>query len=300
MRERPLVFGAKPSLVGVMTEPSPRRTPGARPACILINAGLVHRVGPNRLHVEVARHLAARGYPAFRLDLSGRGDSEVRRDGLSFVESAPVEIQAAMNHLQQTAGIGRFVLMGICSGAINSVQTALVDARVDGCIAIDPPAYPTTGYYLRRYVSRLFNAESWRNTVAGRNTLGRRLRFRSNGGQEPRAAAAEEFGEPFEDRPARPGRQEAADLLSTITGRGARMLFVFSGSWSAYNYRNQFRDAFPQVVATGQVEVEYYPDSDHTFSSLYNQQRLIDRITRWFQANWPDDSVSDDELGQAG
>lgn len=282
MKERPLVLGTQRSLVGVLTEPSQTDPPPRPPLCILINAGLVHRVGPNRLHVEAARQFAGRGYRVLRLDLSGRGDSEVRKDGKSFVESAPLEIQSAMNDLQQTTGVDQFVIMGICSGAINAVQAAIVDDRVIGCIGIDPPAYPTRGYYLRHFGSRLLSGESWRNIVTGRNALGRWLRFRPNA-----AAAAEELGEPFEDYPARPARQDVSALLTGIASRGARMLFIFSGSWSAYNYRDQFRDAFPGVFATGMVDVEYYPDSDHTFSHLYNQQRLIARVSRWLETHWP-------------
>jgi len=288
MRERPVTIGKNPVLAGILCEPTPPQSAGARPLCLLVNAGLVHRVGPNRLYVQVARALAGHGYRSFRVDLSARGDSEARRDGISFIESSVIEMRSVMDHLERTAGATQFVVMGICSGAINSLQAAIVDARVAGCIAIDAPAYPTWKYYVRHYRGRLLRADSWRNTFAGRNAIGRLLR---GGGarSEPAPHVDEEFGEPFEDRPPRPSREEAEILLAKITGRGGRILSIFSGSWSSYNYSNQFRDAFPSIAASGLAEVSYYPDSDHTFTRLYNQRRLLGTIQRWMSSNWPTD-----------
>lgn len=282
MKERAITVGKTPVLVGVLCEPSPPASkPG--PLCLLVNAGLVHRVGPNRLYVQVARALANDGYRSCRVDLSSRGDSDARRDGISFIESSIAEVRAVMDHLEKTVGASEFVVMGICSGAINALQAAIVDSRVVGCVAIDAPAYPTTRYYLRHYRRRLFRADSWKNTLAGRNALGRLLRARKPG---EAARVDEPFGEPYEDRPPRPPREEAERLLGSFTGRGGRILSIFSGSWSSYNYPNQFRDAFPSVAASGRAQVFYFPDSDHTFTRLYNQRRLLATIQRWMSVNW--------------
>jgi pimeloyl-ACP methyl ester carboxylesterase len=153
MKERTVLIGEDPALVGIVTEPGSASDVECRPACLLLNAGLVHRVGPNRLHVRLARELAAAGFRACRFDLSGRGDSEVRRDGLPFLESSVAEIRTVMDYLGKT-GSRRFVLMGICSGAVNALQLAAVDPRVAGCVAIDGPAYPTRRYYLEEHVCR--------------------------------------------------------------------------------------------------------------------------------------------------
>ena len=61
MREEVLLFGRTRALVGIITDPphAARRQP--LPAVILVNVGLVHRVGPNRLYVKLARSLAALG-----------------------------------------------------------------------------------------------------------------------------------------------------------------------------------------------------------------------------------------------
>ena len=79
MIERPLYFGERSNLLGVLTAPAAPH-PGS-PAVILLNAGLLHRVGPNRLHVDVARRLAEAGFTSLRFDMSGVGDSELPGDG---------------------------------------------------------------------------------------------------------------------------------------------------------------------------------------------------------------------------
>jgi alpha/beta superfamily hydrolase len=74
MKETAIRFGKFDTLIGVITEPD---TPAQdnRPIIILSNAGLIHRIGPNRIYVKLARLLAEDGYCVLRFDLSGVGDS---------------------------------------------------------------------------------------------------------------------------------------------------------------------------------------------------------------------------------
>lgn len=279
MKERTVLIGENPALVAVITEPAASAGVEGRPTCLLLNAGLVHRVGPNRLHVRLARVLAAAGFRACRFDLSGRGDSDVRRDGLPFLESSVAEIQAVMDYLGKT-GSRRFVLMGICSGAVNALQLAAVDPRVAGCVAIDGPAYPTRRYYIRKYAQRVRRIETWKNTFAGRNTIGRWLRGRPG---QPDPQGEDEFGNPFGEAKV-PDKHAAETVLRDILARGVQLFFVFTGSWSIYNYREQLADAFPFVRQNAAVQVEYFPGSDHTFTRLHNQQILVDTVRGWMTA----------------
>lgn len=71
-REEAHRFGRASHLVGVVGLPDTRR---AAIGVIVLNAGLVHRVGPFRLHVELTRRINATGYATLRFDLSTLGDS---------------------------------------------------------------------------------------------------------------------------------------------------------------------------------------------------------------------------------
>jgi dienelactone hydrolase len=275
MKEKLVTIGNDVKMAAVLAEPG-AQTANRPHAFLLLNAGLIHRVGPHRLYVRIARQLAAAGYAALRFDLSGRGDNEVRRDGAAFLESSLAETRAAMDFLEQTTGARRFVLFGICSGAINSLQAAIADERVAGVIAVDGPAYPTTGHLIRRYAKRLMEAETWLNTLQGRNKLGRLLR--GDGGASEREP--NQFADLYGNAQI-PPRSEAEAALRRVVNRGVRLKFIYTGSWSMYNYQNQFRDAFPDLVKTGKISVAYVPDSDHTFTSLHNQERLMSLIDAW-------------------
>ena len=74
--ERVYHFGPSDSLLGVVTLPPGDRLEAStrRPFVIILNAGLVHRVGPFRMTVELARQLAKRGLRVMRIDQAGLGD----------------------------------------------------------------------------------------------------------------------------------------------------------------------------------------------------------------------------------
>jgi hypothetical protein len=275
--ERPLLFGDGNSLLGMLSEPAGGVAPQA-PLVIMLNAGLIHRVGPNRLHVVLGRRLAAAGIAAFRVDLSGRGDSDVRRDDLSFLDSGTAEVRAAMDRLEQLYGVRRFVLFGICSGADTAGQVGCVDPRVTGLVAIEGAAYPTARSIRRYYLRRLFRAETLMNTIRGRNAIGRWLR----GGA--RAAAQPEAGQMVASGPAGAvAAQGVAAALQMLVDRGVEILTVYTGSSAVYNYVGQVREAFPGVRFGDRLREAYYPGADHTFTRLSQQQRLVEAVAEWVQ-----------------
>jgi hypothetical protein len=112
--ERIARIGPDERLLGIVTLPAAPR-PGA-PAMLLLNAGVVHRIGPHRLNVKLARGLAQHGITSIRIDLSGLGDSPAAGGTSHFGEQALRDLQAAMAHLEQTQGIRRFVVFGLLLG----------------------------------------------------------------------------------------------------------------------------------------------------------------------------------------
>src|SRR5574339_577479 len=104
-----MTFGERRQLVGTVSLPD--RVDRDPIAVLLPNTGLEHRVGPNRLHVYLARALADAGFPTVRLDLSGMGDST------SSDTADPLrDLGAAMDALESQGIAGRFAALGLCSG----------------------------------------------------------------------------------------------------------------------------------------------------------------------------------------
>src|SRR5689334_9669091 len=103
--------------------------------CLLINSGIVHRIGPHRLNVLIARALAAKSLPSLRFDLSGLGDSRPASSSASYGDQAVADIRAAMDFVERERGSPqRFVIFGICSGAVNAYHAALADSRLVGVL----------------------------------------------------------------------------------------------------------------------------------------------------------------------
>jgi hypothetical protein len=75
-REKVVRFGREAKLVGILSEPQGAAGSAREPMVLLVNSGILHRVGACRFHVRLARRLAEDGVSALRFDFSGIGDSE--------------------------------------------------------------------------------------------------------------------------------------------------------------------------------------------------------------------------------
>ncbi len=95
MNERAISFGESGALFGIIG--SPDVPDPQRPAVLIPNTGVIHRVGPSRMHVELARALASAGLVSLRLDNAGLGDSETV-PGRSDADST-LDLCAAMDAL---------------------------------------------------------------------------------------------------------------------------------------------------------------------------------------------------------
>ena len=125
MRETPFEVAG---MFGILTEPTRERR--STITAVLLNAGSIRRIGPNRMWVEIARRWGAKGIATLRLDVRGIGDSD--GDSRRFAEpssyyAAPVvpELRAVFDALG-----GNLVLSGLCSGGYWAFQAALEDDRV--------------------------------------------------------------------------------------------------------------------------------------------------------------------------
>jgi pimeloyl-ACP methyl ester carboxylesterase len=279
IREQALLFGARRSLLGIVTPPV--KSGNAAPAVVLLNAGIIHRVGPNRMYVRLARMLASEGHLVVRFDLSGLGDSEPRPDGLPPFAAALADIREVLDSLAETRGISQFVLVGLCSGADQAVVYAGSDTRIVGVVLLDASIPRTYRYYLHHYAARLFRLSSWLNFASGRHPFWGRVR------QSLVATRGAALGEP-------PGYQPRPDLQQSetrtfleqaylrATAAGVRILSVFTADLQAqHNYREQLVDAFPAVPFGDRLQLEYFPAADHSFSRDTERDALFATILHW-------------------
>jgi len=275
-------FGSAAPLVGVVTDPGADRRLENAPAVVFLNSGLLHRVGACRMHVRLARALAAEGLVSLRFDFSGLGDSEPRRDSLPFERSGVLETQEAMQLLNETRGVSKFVLVGLCSGADMAFYTAIEDTRVRGLVQLDAFAYRTWKYYVVRYAPRLVRARSWLNLLQGKTYIGAYLRnLRRKGNGKPGDEAKGEMVQSPYVR-AFPSRESVAAGLRTLTGRGVRLFHIFSsGQEDHFNHRAQYVTSFADVDFRGLLRVEFVRGASHIFTDLRHQAWLDTEVTSW-------------------
>lgn len=128
------------SLFGVLNNAG--RASADKPLVVLLNSGSVHHVGPNRLYVLLARAFSNQGYPSFRMDLKGLGDSAlagVVKENHPYPDSALADTELALDHLARL-GYKSFILLGICSGAHTAFHGAIdiQKHKVVDAIVINP------------------------------------------------------------------------------------------------------------------------------------------------------------------
>lgn len=297
MKEKALLFGKHKALMGILTEPQSASLAESRPAVILLNAGVVHRIGPHRTSVRIARRLAAEGFLVLRFDLAGIGDSEPRRDALSFEEGAVSDVKEAMDHLQTTRKIDTFVLMGLCSGADNSYQVTYRDPRAVGALMIDGYSYRTPEFHARYLLRRARDVTSWR-ALAERKLQALQVRVRSR--LEKSVSRASFIPPPFDpDEPIRqylrdfPPKERLVVEMLELAARGVRLHFIYSsGMKEYYNYEGQFVDSFRGVDFKGKVTSEFFAEADHTFTELKSQEALLAAVVRWVERAFPPGAAS--------
>jgi pimeloyl-ACP methyl ester carboxylesterase len=254
------VFGA--DLVGILSHPSAAQA--GRFGVILLNAGLVHRAGPYRGYVTLARALAAAGFAVLRYDQSGVGDSPILPDAAP--RRRKIETDAAMALMTQHAGVDRFVLAGICSGADDAFHLAKDDPRVAGIALFDGLAYRTKAFWLKHALPRL----------ARPSKLMRLLNRRSQ---------VEASVEDYRDFPP---QAEASEQLASLVARDVRVLFLYtSGAYSYFNHVGQLADGFGAAAREPQVTLEFWPFCDHTFYLRRDRDRMVATFVAWMQAQFP-------------
>ena len=272
-------------MVGVLTEPDTDQRLADAPAVLFLNAGLLHRVGACRFHVRTARALAPAGFTSLRFDFSGNGDSEPRKDGMSFEQAAVTEAQEAMSYLEKTRGAKSFVLIGLCSGADMAYETALVDPRVEAIGQLDAYVYRTWRFYVYRYGPRLLRVKSWQNLVTRKvRTVLKQLNGKNGGrGQEDEEDKKNLSISPY----ARefPPKEKVAAGLKVLVNRGVRLFNFFSNDY--YMYRSQYRDCFNDISFRDQLRLEFIPGADHLVSKLSDQQYLVTAMADWVRSLHP-------------
>jgi alpha-beta hydrolase superfamily lysophospholipase len=249
-------FGPGGQMTGILAGP-----PTAGPVLLLPSAGLQPRMGPFRLHVLLARRLAAAGIRSFRYDIPGVG--EVPR--LPSCDATQATI-AAMDQLEAMHGARAFAIGGICSAADTGWDVANLDQRVRAVLMLDGVCFTGPWYHYARILGLIQRLpREWRR-FAGK------LRGRMHAGPRLDSTAFRTW----------PSRAQARQQFADLVARDVRLLWIYSGGYAdRFLHPAQFEWSFGAVARAPGVEMQHWPDCDHTYFSQAQRDRLLTRIVAW-------------------
>lgn len=270
MHESSLVFGESGSLVGTVCHPPGPPAAGCL-GVLLFNAGVVHRVGPHRVQVKLARTLASQGVPSMRFDLHGMGDSARASAARPHREQVVLDLRQAMDCLQRETGVSRFAVFGFCSGALPGVDVAQVDPRVVRLILYDGFAAPTPRSRWRFALLRL------RARGLGPRVLARVLprAFAAVRGFV-RARASGQMGDASETL----GLRDLAPALGALARRGVDVVVLNAGAdFSQFNYGSQALEVLESAgLPGGTVRSGFLEDTDHVVTTIAMQRGFVEWV----------------------
>lgn len=289
--ERPASFGPEGTLFGMLSQAASEPPTGI--GCLVLNTGANHRIGPHRINVKIARRLAGAGVPTLRFDLSGIGDSPAAQTTHSFRTQAVADMKAAMDYMEASLGVRRFLVFGICSGAENGLAIALADPRVVGLMTLDGAIYLTRAARIERKLRRwaafpvngaVRRSYAWWSDFAraasgdaeGRANTLQRLRSRFVPGAKPAAST-----NIFEADTPWVSAEEHGHKLSTLLDRGVSLCMLYSAT---YNSSDRNRGMLGQLAGAPyleRIDYRYMNDVDHTATTLEMQGKLLGAIETW-------------------
>lgn len=295
---------AQERLFGTLHRPANPRA-GA-PAVVLLSPGVKMRVGPGRLYVPLTEMLNAQGYTVLRFDFFGLGDSEgelhesMLADVYNNIEVGRYvsDTLCALRWLREAHGFDKFLLGGLCGGAITALLTAEREERVTGLLSLGmtvtlasnaaAPAKFMTSQQLDSmrlgYIRKLLRPGSWL----------RLLTFRSDytviwysfknmvARKKPQAAKAVVADAPLEQRGnANPLFPPA---FFSFLQRGGRALMLFSGKDRLQaEYVEKFATPYAAQLTpfAPQVREHVVENANHVLSFPEWQREMVDVSRSW-------------------
>ena len=276
--ETPLLFSvAGEQLVGIAALPD---VPGDCGVVVVVG-GPQYRVGSHRQFLLLSRRLADAGYPVFRFDYRGMGDSvgEMRN-----FESVSEDIQAAIDAFMTACPqVRRIVLWGLCDAA-SAILLALhanPDPRVCGVVLLNPWVRSETTlaqtHIKHYYGQRLMQPEFWRKLFSGKLHILVSVReflrnaAKARGGHAARTARAASF----QDRMAAGLRQFSGQALLVLSGQDytAREFIDFASADTAWE---------GGLVSSNLIRCDI-AEADHTFSSAALRSRVEETTLTWLE-----------------
>jgi uncharacterized protein len=298
-------------LFGILHRPERPREPGT--AILLLSPGVKMRVAPHRLYNKMAARFVALGYPVLRFDFHGLGDSEgdapeaLLADfyGATQMGRYVGDTIAAMDWLQQRHGFDRFIVGGLCGGALTGLLAATRDVRIVSLLGLSIPVIVdgsqvdasrfmtdqqlegTRAAYLDKL--KIWRGDAWRSIIRLatfqtdfkllRRSIGRPLakRFQRAGRTDARGVT---------ERSADNTNPLFAPALIQMLAASRPVLLVFAEADRLYwEFQTKFMTPHGGAVDPYRswCEIHVTPHANHIFSFAEWQLDMLDVCCSWLE-----------------
>lgn len=286
MSEEAIAFDCQgETLVGIVHKP---QRPSRRGIVVIVGGGPQYRAGGHRQLTLWARRLCAEGYPVFRFDYRGMGDSHGGFQGFEHIDE---DIRAAVDRFTAACPeVDEVVLWGECDASSAILFYAYRDPRVKGAVLLNPWVRTEAGearailrfYYLQRLLQPSFwkKALSLRfNPFVSLYSAAMLVQQAQAGGTFPAAAAGTGPDAGIPSHLPLPDRLRLG--WSRFTGP---VMLVMSGrDLIAREFDEMLRasPAWQELLAQKTVTRHDLAEGDHTFSSAEHRNRVVAWGLHW-------------------
>ena len=283
IRHRPVRLGQSQRLFGVITEPTVSGQ--GRPPVLILTGGVVPRTGVNRMNVVLASRLAALGHTVLRIDVSGICESppaEGAAPNDPHAASLLDDVRSAVEVLLETTAHETITLLGLCSGAYASFQTALADPRVRGVVLLNPevfhlkegsPKFSQTeqSQAAKHYRQSLFSLAAWKKLLSGKANVRYIVGFAAARAKTTFASARDRLSARIKKVP-----QGLAGDFHRMLARDVKLTVVMAdGDPGHESLMSQLAADLEPLRRMG-FELEITPGPDHTFNDFSVRLPLVD------------------------
>jgi pimeloyl-ACP methyl ester carboxylesterase len=258
------------------------RTRLNRTGVLFVNSLSLPRAASGDSAVYWADSMAGHGYPAFRIDLPGLGDSEgeASPDLLDTISVGGLATVAAgvVKQLVERFGLDGMVIFGHCAGAVSALYAGAASTECEGLILLDP--------YFHMPQAKRPKVRQELSDWARRSRVGA---FLSNGYDRARKLRLRLRGSSL------PGNANTALLArwKKVATAGLPILLLKAPGIKAQGAKPRVGefDYIDYAVKLGgrksRVSVDFVEHADHSFANREGREAVERLIAGWLAAQFP-------------
>jgi len=280
MTEEPLQFGDGGRLFGILTRSDANAAGVSKDLVfVFINAGLLHRPGPHRMHVRLARELATKGIHSLRFDIGGLGDS-LAAPGILYPESVAVDFADVLELLESEFPDASITLFGLCAGADNAIRLAIENPQVRGMVLLDPVCDRDDGFENRQ---NAFAAQAFKTKAATPSRYVPYVRRRVQAlTRRDSADKNEKSSTDSLSLRALPTTAQTIAAFEALRDREGRVLSIFTSyALRYYNEQGQMGRVLGIDAYDSFCSEVFWPHARHTYPLETHRLALIEKIVAW-------------------